>query len=839
MSIVARLSALLTANTSGFESGLARANRATGAWKNQTNSALSQAGRSFDNFNRHVQTSIGGVVDLKSQLGGLATAAASALSVQKIIQYSDAWKQMQSRLSLVTKDTKELNTVTNALFEISKNNSTPVQDTADAYVRLANSTSDAQKQQYNMLEITDLLAKTLKISGTNAQGAATFLQQFGQAASNDFKAIGQELQTFADQNPTFYKIIRDEAAKTGMSLKDFAASGGLSFSFVADAMKKSSDRIVADSEKISLTVSQALTQLDNAFLKFIGQSDMIASGTSSLALGITTLADNFGELALAVAAVAVVMGARFVSSLVTAGTASAKAFLASSSAAAANTAALNMATAAAGSNARMAAAMTTAQRAAAGAFATSTIYVNRAGAAVVANTTAMSLAARGAALSMTVLGAASTALGTAFAFLGGPVGVAIIGTMALMAQEMRVATIAQDEMNASLEKHRDAVARYIYADAERRKAIRDSTRANIESMMSELKAQQELFAAYQARSTFGKFIQNLRLPGTEGNGVDAIVKRGAALENGIQEMQDLLAQMDQMDATIANGIGSGAGAGGGAKKKDVYKDILKNLRDESAELEIQTRMFGSKEAAIERATAAMKIQNQLADAGVKLTQAQQAEITKYLESIEKQTALQKEQTDQQKKLEEQERDREQALNQLGATFESAFEKAISDGEKLSDVLDSLLDDIVRLMTRLVITEPLTNAITDMFKGGGNSSGGGGGGFLSGLFDWLPSFDVGTNKVPRDMIAQIHKGEMIVPAYDADKIRNGGSGAGGPVNINIVNNAGVDVKATQTESGNGTDILVTIERAVAEGINRSGSPINQSLKAFNNKTLVRR
>ena len=29
-------------------------------------------------------------------------------------------------------------------------------------------------------------------------------------------------------------------------------------------------------------------------------------------------------------------------------------------------------------------------------------------------------------------------------------------------------------------------------------------------------------------------------------------------------------------------------------------------------------------------------------------------------------------------------------------------------------------------------------------------------------DTLPSFDVGTNYVPRDMVANIHEGEMIIP-----------------------------------------------------------------------------
>ncbi|MGZ3325695.1 MAG: hypothetical protein ACXU85_00960 [Xanthobacteraceae bacterium] len=52
----------------------------------------------------------------------------------------------------------------------------------------------------------------------------------------------------------------------------------------------------------------------------------------------------------------------------------------------------------------------------------------------------------------------------------------------------------------------------------------------------------------------------------------------------------------------------------------------------------------------------------------------------------------------------------------------------------------------------------------------------GGGFFASIGNWLaslPGLAVGTDNVPQDMIAQIHQGEMIVPKYDAERIRAGG------------------------------------------------------------------
>lgn len=59
--------------------------------------------------------------------------------------------------------------------------------------------------------------------------------------------------------------------------------------------------------------------------------------------------------------------------------------------------------------------------------------------------------------------------------------------------------------------------------------------------------------------------------------------------------------------------------------------------------------------------------------------------------------------------------------ELGLTFTSAFEDAIVGGGDLRDVLAGLEQDIMRIVTRKLVTEPLGNALTGML---GNALGGG-------------------------------------------------------------------------------------------------------------------
>lgn len=75
-----------------------------------------------------------------------------------------------------------------------------------------------------------------------------------------------------------------------------------------------------------------------------------------------------------------------------------------------------------------------------------------------------------------------------------------------------------------------------------------------------------------------------------------------------------------------------------------------------------------------------------------------------------------------------------AAKELGMTFSSAFEDAIVSGEKFSDVLRGLAQDILRIFARKNLTEPLANWLSSAFSGGGSSSGSSGiGGLIGSIF----------------------------------------------------------------------------------------------------------
>ena len=115
-----------------------------------------------------------------------------------------------------------------------------------------------------------------------------------------------------------------------------------------------------------------------------------------------------------------------------------------------------------------------------------------------------------------------------------------------------------------------------------------------------------------------------------------------------------------------------------------------------------------------------------------------------------------------------------AWEELGPTFSSAFEDAIVEGKKLSDVMNGLEKDILRIVTRKLVTEPLGNAISGIFGGGGSGLLGGvgklfgfatGGSFTVGGSGGTDSQLVAFRATPNERV------DVLTPAQQSGRMGN--------------------------------------------------------------------
>jgi lambda family phage tail tape measure protein len=141
-------------------------------------------------------------------------------------------------------------------------------------------------------------------------------------------------------------------------------------------------------------------------------------------------------------------------------------------------------------------------------------------------------------------------------------------------------------------------------------------------------------------------------------------------------------------------------------------------------------------------------------------------------------------------------------------MEDALVKFVRTGKlDFASLADSIVNDLIRIQIQQSIIKPIAGAVDSAGGLGGLFSsifGSGSGGsaaasstgatsstWTSTSMPMLPSFAVGTDYVPFDMIAQIHKGERIVPA--AFNPVNGGSGGNSGQAITISQPITIDAR----------------------------------------------
>lgn len=89
---------------------------------------------------------------------------------------------------------------------------------------------------------------------------------------------------------------------------------------------------------------------------------------------------------------------------------------------------------------------------------------------------------------------------------------------------------------------------------------------------------------------------------------------------------------------------------------------------------------------------------------------------------------------------------------IGLVFASAAGDAIREWRGVKDLIKGIGLDLAQIAIKAAITDPLSKIAGSAL-----------GSSLGSIFDSLPKFAAGTDYVPRDMPAIIHKGERIIPA----------------------------------------------------------------------------
>ncbi|MBL4838375.1 MAG: tape measure protein [Kordiimonadaceae bacterium] len=262
---------------------------------------LDQARRDLDKLTNDIDD-VGDATDktdkkfktLSSTMKGVATVTAAVFATRAILRSADEYGALQNRLRLVTETNEELAAVTQIVFDISQKTSSSIDSTATIYQRFAQNGKTLNITQAETARLTEIVAKSIAITGGTAQSADAALVQFGQALSSgvlrgdEFRSISEQAQGLRDA------LAKGLGVEIG-ELKKMADAGRLTSDVMVKALLAADDFVDEKFDTRVKLMSQALVELDNSVLFLVGDTVTGTGVTNDLADSISGLAGVLQE----------------------------------------------------------------------------------------------------------------------------------------------------------------------------------------------------------------------------------------------------------------------------------------------------------------------------------------------------------------------------------------------------------------------------------------------------------------------------------------------------------------------------------------------------------------
>ena len=293
------------------------ARRSTGAWSSfrETLSTLSDA-------------TVGGF--------GLAALVDKAVGVVKV---ADNMTLLDSRLKLATKSQEDFVKTQTAIRESSLKTGLSLEAQIDGFTQLERSTRAMKLSSEQLTFLTESFGKAAVVSGASTESYKSALTQLNQGFASGV-IRGQEFNSVAEQAPAVMEALAaglrgsnkefDDLEKKGFlgvaALRKLAGEGKLVNGITIPALIEGLKQTNKQFDEMPLTVQRATEQISTAYKVWLADQNTALAGTSSIASGLSSVATNFAKVteyaAIAGQVVAVAIGGKLVSSMLSAASSS-------------------------------------------------------------------------------------------------------------------------------------------------------------------------------------------------------------------------------------------------------------------------------------------------------------------------------------------------------------------------------------------------------------------------------------------------------------------------------------------------------------------------------------
>lgn len=283
-----RLAISLEANLKRYEREMARSRQVT-------NAALDKVEREVASRGNAISNAFGGLARRATVALG---AIGAGLSLNELRKTADEYKKILNTLSVAGVSEAQRGNVLDALTRSAQANAAPLDALATLYGRVAQAQTTLNTSSGEMLRFTDLVAQSLRVSGTSATEASGALLQLGQAMAGG-RVQAEEYNSLLDGAQPLLQAVAagmreagGDVAKLTSLVKDGKVSSEAFYRAGLAGAQVLKDKLAG----AVTTTEQATQRLKTEFTLAVGKFDEAVGLTPTLVKGLDSVAGSMAGI---------------------------------------------------------------------------------------------------------------------------------------------------------------------------------------------------------------------------------------------------------------------------------------------------------------------------------------------------------------------------------------------------------------------------------------------------------------------------------------------------------------------------------------------------------------
>lgn len=240
--------------------------------------------------------------------GGAAKAGAGFFAAQIGLQsirdalvtakeLSDEWTRTRVLVENVTRGIGEAQRAQTQLYEIAQATRQSYGELTRSFASFARNSDQLGISAAQAAELQKTIAQAVALSGARADSAASALVQFGQGIASGVLR-GEELNSVLEQTPKLAKALADGMGVPIGELIRMGKEGELTADKIIAALQKVAPQIQKEFDKVTPTIADSFTSLNNALgnaLNRFNEVTGVATTLSNIILGVAAALDKIVE----------------------------------------------------------------------------------------------------------------------------------------------------------------------------------------------------------------------------------------------------------------------------------------------------------------------------------------------------------------------------------------------------------------------------------------------------------------------------------------------------------------------------------------------------------------